>query len=75
MENTGHILSKVGKGQIVSKKPLLVSIRQKNSLQGKLNIGVKKIIEYVHFEPYVERTTLFFRTQASVEESELIIRG
>lgn len=75
MENTGKILSKVGKGQIISKKPLIVSIRQKNELKGKLNIGVKKITEYIHFEPYVEQTTLFFRTQASVEESELIIRG
>lgn len=70
-----HILSKAGKGQLVSKKPLIVSIRTQNSLNGKLNLGIKRIIEYVHFEPYVENTTLFFRTQASVSESELIIRG
>ena len=69
------ILSKAGKGQLVSKKPLIVSIRTQNSLNGKLNLGIKRIIEYVHFEPYVENTTLFFRTQASVSESELIIRG
>ena len=69
------ILSKAGKGQLVSKKPLIVSIRTQNSLNGKLNLGIKRIIEYVHFEPYVENTTLLFRTQASVSESELIIRG
>ena len=70
-----HILSKAGKGQLVSKKPLIVSIRQKNSLQGKLNVGVKRIIEYISFMPKVEQTTLIFVAQASVSESELIIRG
>ena len=75
MNNTWRILSKVGKGQIVSKKPLLISIKSKNNLYGKLNIGTRRIIEYIHYEPYVVKTTLFFRTQASVEESELTISG
>ena len=75
METTGRILSKVGKGKIVSKKPLLIGIKPKRSLTGKLNIGTRKIIELVSFAPYVEKTTLYFRTQASVSESKLTIRG
>ena len=51
METTGRILSKVGKGKIVSKKPLLIGIRPKRSLAGKLNIGTRKIIELVSFAP------------------------
>lgn len=75
MEITGRILSKVGKGKIVSKKPLLIGIKPKRSLTGKLNIGIRKIVELVSFAPHVEKTTLYFKTQASVSESELTIRG
>lgn len=75
METTGRILSKAGKGKIVSKKPLLIGIKPKRNLTGKLNIGTRKIIELVSFAPYVKKTTLYFKTQASVSESELTIRG
>lgn len=71
----GRILSKVIKGKIVSKKPLLTGIKSKRSLTGKVNIGTRKVIELVSFAPYVDKTSLCFRTQASVSESELTIRG
>ena len=70
----GRILSKVIKGKIVSKKPLLTGIKSKRSLTGKVNIGTRKVTELVSFAPYVEKTALYFRTQASVSESELTIR-
>ena len=71
----GRILSKVIKGKIVSKKPLLIGIKSKRSLTGKVNIGTRKVTELVSFAPYVDKTALCFRTQASVSESELTIRG
>lgn len=60
---------------IIIKRPLIASITTDNELKGKMNIGMRVVKEIVSFEPYVENQVLNFKTQAVVQESELIISG
>lgn len=63
------------KGYAENKNSIFGVMKLTSNLEGVMNVGVKKIKETISFMPYVENEVLYFKSQASVEESELIISG